>query len=171
MAECKEVIHQLKRQQHTIWIIELNSLSSKSLLTLLTDINECQVRSLYIENSHFDSNCISQLSQIVTYNKTMEVLYLSSSPLLPHTYHLLTTALSNNEILKELYLWNDNSITNKDIPYLCDVITNNTTLQRLSLFNCPNITKFGIKQIKNVLIENKSLCFLYINGSYLRRSY
>ena len=165
------MICQLKRDQDTTWIIELNSLSSESLLTILTDINECQVRSLYIENSHFDTTCISKLSQVITNNKTIEVLYLSASPLLPHTYHLLTIALINNKILKELYLWNDNNITNKDIPYLSDLITNNTTLQQLSLFNCPNVTKFGMKQIQNVLVENKSLSFLYINGSYLRRSH
>ena len=41
VAECKEVIHRLKRQQHTTWWIELISLSPQSLLTVLTDINEC----------------------------------------------------------------------------------------------------------------------------------
>ena len=162
MAECKEVIHQLKRRQHTTWNIELRSLSSQSLLTLLTYINECQVRSLYIVNTHFDSNCVSQLIQVATYNKTIDVLYLSSSPLLPDTYHLLTTALNNNNTLERLYLFNDNNISDNDMPYIYNLITTNTTLQFLFLY-CPNITKFFMQ---NVCAKNKSLD-VCINGNRL----
>ena len=168
MVECKEVIHQLKRQQHTTWRIELYALSPQSLLTVLTDINECQVRGLEIWNTHFDSNCISQLSQVVTYNKTMEVLYLLSSPLLPNTYHLLTTAVAGNKIIKELYLWNDNNITDNDIPHLSHLIINNNTLQLLYLHGCTKITKFGEQQLQNVVVKNNSLKRLYVNGNYFR---
>ena len=171
MAECKEVIHQLKRQQHTTWSIVLNRLSPQSLLTVLTDINECQVRSLDIWNTHFDSNCVSQLSQVVTYNKTMEVLYLNSSPLLPNTYHILTTAVTGNKIIKELYLWNDNNITDNDIPHLSHLVTNNKTLQVLDLTLCPNITKSGEQQLQNVCVKNNSLYVLFINGNRLRFNY
>ena len=168
MAECKEVVRRLKRQQHTTWSIELYSLTPQSLLTILTDINECQVRSLDIDNTHFDSNCISQLSQVVTYNKTMEILYLTSSPLLPDTYHLLTTALINNKVMKRLYLYDDNNISDKDIPHLCHLIDNNKTLQVLYLTSCPNITKFGEQQLQNVCVNNNSLNGLFVNGNRLR---
>ena len=167
MAECKEVIHQLKRQQHTTWSIRLNTLSPQSLLTVLTDINECQVRELYIEKTHFDSNCISQLSQVVTYNKTMEYLYLNSTPLLPITYHLLTTALTGNKIIKRLGFFNDTNITDSDILRLSHLIINNNTLQYLYLNDCPNITIFGIQQLQNVVVKNNSLKFLYVNGNRL----
>ena len=165
MAECKEVIHQLKRRQHTTWDIVLDSLSPQSLLTLLTDINECQVRGLYIYNTHFDSNCVIQLSQVVTYNKTMEVLYLNSSPLLPNTYHLLTTAVTGNKIIKTLYLWNDTNISDNDIPHLSHLIINNNTLQELWLNKCPKITKFGEQQL--FVVKNNSLKYLYVNGNTL----
>ena len=155
--ECNEVIHQLKRRQHTTWSIRLISLSPQSLVTILTDINECQVRVLYIENTHFDSNCVSQLSQVLTYNQTMEVLYFYSSPLVPDTYHLLTTAVVGNKIIKELYLRYDNNITDKDIPHLSKLIINNKTLQTLYLIDCPNITKFGKQQLQNVCVNNNSL--------------
>ena len=168
MAECKEAIHQLKRRQHTTWSIELNTLSPQSLLTVLTDINECQVRVLYIENIHFDSNCVSQLSQVLTYNKTMEVLRLNSSPLLPNTYHLLTTAVAGNKIIKKLYLYNDTNISDNDIPHLSHLIINNNTLQLLDLTKCPKITKFGIQQLQNVVVKNNSLESLYVNGNRLR---
>ena len=171
MAECKEVIHQLKRQQHTTWWIVLNRLSPQSLLTLLTDINECQVRGLYIRNTHFDSNCISQLSQVITYNKTMVDLRLYSSPFLPNAYQLLTTALTNNTIIKELGLYNDSTITDNDIPHLSHLINNNNTLQELVLTLCPNITKFGIQQLQTVVVNNNSLKRLFVNGNILRNNY
>ena len=168
MAECKEVIHQLKRQQDTTWSVYLKSLSPQSLLTVLTDINECQVRGLYIVNTHFDINCVIQLSQVVTYNKTMEYLRLYSSPILPNTYHLLTTAVTNNTIIKGLQFWNDTNITDNDIPHLSHLIINNNTLQRLWLTECPNITKFGIQQLQNVVVKNNSLKDLYVNYNRLR---
>ena len=167
MAECKEVIRQLKRLQHTTWSIELYSLSPQSLLTILTDINECQVRRLSIRYTRFDSNCVSQLSLVLTYNQTMEVLYLISSPLVPDTYHLLTTAVVGNKIIKRLYLWDDNNITDKDIPHLSNLIINNKTLQRLSLTDCPKITKFGKQQLQNVCVNNNSLR-VYFNWERLR---
>ena len=168
MAECKEVIRQLKRQQHTTWSITLKSLSPQSLLTILTDINECQVRELYIYNTHFDSNCVSKLSQVLPYNQTMEVLSLYSSPLIPDTYLLLTTAVADNKIIKILQLYNDNNITNKDIPHLSTLIRNTNTLQHLYLY-CPNITKFGIQQLQNVVVNNNSLKYLYVNYNVLLR--
>ena len=168
MAQCKEVIHQLKRRQHTTWWIELNTLSPQSLLTVLTDINKCQVRVLYIWNTHFDSNCISQLSQVITFNKTMVVLRLWSSPLLPNTYQLLTTALTNNTIIKVLHLYYDTTITDNDIPHFSHLINNNNTLQELDLADCTNITKFGIQQLQNVVVNNNSLKILYVNGNRLR---
>ena len=167
MAECKEVIRQLKRLQHTTWGIELNSLSPQSLLTILTDINECKVRVLYIENTHFDSNCVSQLSQVLTYNQTMEILSLYSSPLVPDTYHLLTTAVVGNKIIKRLVLLYDNNITDKDIPHFANLIINNKTLQELHLAGCPKITKFGKQQLQNVCVNNNSLS-VYCNGEILR---
>ena len=168
MAECKEVIHQLKRQQHTTWRIVLIRLSPQSLLTVLTDINECKVWELYIYDTHFDINCISQLSQVITYNKTMEELRLISSPLLPNTYQLLTTALTNNTIIKILYLYNDPNITDNDIPHFSHLINNNNTLQYLYLNDCTNITKFGIQQLQNVVVNNNSLKRLFVNGNRLR---
>ena len=160
------MIRQLKRLQHTTWRIELKSLSPQSLLTILTDINECKVRGLYIENTPFDGNCVSQLSQVLTYNQTMEVLYLHSSPLVPDTYHLLTTAVVSNKIIKRLDLWHDNNITDKDIPHLSSLIINNKTLGVLHLYGCPKITKFGKQQLQNVCVNNNSLS-VYFNGERL----
>ena len=165
------MIHQLKRQQHTTWEIELNRLSPQSLLTVLTDINECQVWRLVIVNTHFDINCVSQLSQVVTYNKTMKYLYLLSSPLLPNTYHLLTTAVAGNKVIKVLYLFNDTNITDNDIPHLSHLIINNNTLQELVLDKCPKIFKFSEQKLQNFVVKNNSLKRLYVNGNRLHYCY
>ena len=167
MEECKEVIQQLKRE-NTTRSISLKSLSPDSLLTLLTDIKECQVGGLFIQNTCFDSDCVNELVQIVTYSKTMADLRLYSSPLLPDTYHFLTTAISSNNKLKSLHFYYDNNLTDNEIPHICDLIINNKKLEDLHLTNCPNITKFGIKQIESILVNNNSLKVLYINGTYLR---
>ena len=167
VVECKEVIHQLKRRQHTTWGIVLNSLSPESLLTVLTDINECQVRELYIVNTHFDINCVSELSKVLTDNRTMEYLRLHFSPLVQDTYDLITTALAGNKIMKRLELWYDNNITDKDIPHLSNLITNTNTLQVLWLIKCSNITKVGIEQLQNVCAKNNSLKDVYVNDNVL----
>ena len=167
VAECKDLIHQLKRQRRTTQRIELKSISSDSLLTLLTNVNECPVKSLEIYYTRFDIDCANELAQVVTYNKIIEELYLYSSPLLPDTYRLLTTALSSNNTLKSLHLWYDNIITHNDIHH---IISTNTTLEVLWINYCPNVAKFGKQQIRNALVYNKSLNILYINGNYLRDS-
>ena len=165
VTECKEVMHQLKKRQYITWRIEVNSLSPDSLLTVLTNINECLVRGIYILNTSFDSGCINKLVEIVTYNKTVEVLYIFSSPLLPDTFYLLATALSSNDTIKRLWLSYDKNITDKDV---CHFIASNKTLEELCLNYCPNITNFGIQQIQKLLFNNKSLSYLYINGNKLR---
>ena len=167
VVECKEVIHQLKIRQQTTWSVRVISLPPQSLQTLLTDINECQVRRLDIMNTHFDSNCISQLLQVVTCNKTLEELYLSSSPLLPDTLHLLTTSVTDNKIIKGLGLYNDDNITDNDIPHFCHLIANNKTLQELWLTKCPKVTTFGQQQLQNVCLKSISLKKLSINGNWL----
>ena len=98
----------------------------------------------------------------------MEVLRLYSSPLLPNTYQLLTTALTNNTIIKVLDLWHDPNITDNDIPHFSHLINNNNTLEQLDLINCTNITKFGIQQLQNVVVNNNSLKLLYVNDNVLR---
>ena len=164
VEECKEVMCQLKRGHHIV----LNKSSPDSLLTLLTDMNECLVENLEIVNTPLDSHCVTQLVQVMTYNKTLKFLYLNSSPLLPNTHQLLTKAISSNSTLETLRFYNDKNIRDKDIPYICDIITKNTTLKHLSFYNCPNITKFGIRQIQNMLDNNNTLSLLLINGNYLR---
>ena len=59
--------------------------------------------------------------------------------------------------MKVLYLYNDNNITDKDIPHFFQVIINNNTLEELDFTDCPNITKFGEQQLQNVLVKNNSL--------------
>ena len=168
--ECEEVMSQLKRQQQTggqLWIT-LNKSSPDSLLTVLSNINECLVWRLDICDSPLYSHCVCELSHVLTHNRTIEELYLFSSPLSPNYLKMLTNALSTNITLKTLWLEDDNNITDEDIPHICHVLSVNTTLMGLYLNLCINITEFGEQQITKVLDINKTLTQLFINDSYFR---
>ena len=43
-----------------------------------------------------DSNCVIELVDILTNNKTIEYIQPSSSSLFPHSYHMVTTSLYSN---------------------------------------------------------------------------
>ena len=165
MEECEEVMTQLKRKQETKWRITLWSSCPECLLIVFSNINECMVRRLDIENSALDIHCVSKLSNVLTHNKTMEALRLNSSPLPPNTLQYLTSAVSTNSLLETLVFSDDDNITDKDIPYICQMLTINKSLKILS-FRCSNVTKY--RKLSRELNKNKTLSSFYINGHYLR---
>lgn len=159
------------KSQHQMgkhWKITLKALSSDSLLVVLYYIKDSLVRvnTLDISDTPLDTRCVFELRHLLTYNRTIEVLWFYSSPLPPNYLQTITDAVFTNTTLKELLVWNDPTITDKDIPHICDIILLNTSLQRLSLNNCPNITE--IREFSKVLEQNKTLTVLYVNGAYLR---
>ena len=79
---------------------------------------------------------------------------------------MITSSLSNNITLKLLRFYNDNSIIDKDVPFICHFIIDYTTLKWLH-FICPNISKFDEQQISNILDNNNTLINLLINGNTL----
>ena len=62
----------------------------------------------------------------------------------------------------------DNNITDKDIPYFCQMLAINTLIKGMHLSFCDNFTEFGEQQLLKVLEHNNTLVTLYINGNYLR---
>ena len=170
MEECNDVMGRLKSQHQTgkHWKITLKALSSDRLLVVLYYIKESLVRvnTLDISDTPLDMRCVSELCHVLIYNRAIEVIWFYSSPLPPNHLQTITDAVSTNTTLKELLLWNDPTITDKDIHHICDIILLNTSLQRLSLNNCPNITNF--RELSKVIERNKTLTVLYVNGTYLR---
>ena len=162
----EQVMSQLKKSR-IYWKIVLKSSSPESLLLVFSNIDECPVKALHIENTPLNSRCVTKLSGVLTENKKMEELRLYSSPLSPNTLHMITNALSINTKLKSLWLLNDYNITDNDLPHICYIISINRKLRRLSL-DCPNITEFGVQQISKVSDKNSTLTYLYVNGNKLR---
>ena len=162
----EQVMSRLKRS-NIHWKIVLKSSSPESLLLVFSNIGECPVKTLHIENTPLNSRCVTKLSSVITENKKMEELRFYSSPLSPNTLQMITNALSINTTLKSLWISNDDNITDNDIPHISYIISINRKLRRLSL-DCPNITEFGVQQISKVSDKNSTLTYLYVNGNKLR---
>lgn len=146
---------QLKRKQQPLEIY-LKRSSPESVLVVLDNINVCTVKKLHIWNSPLDSDCVSKLSHILECNKTIEYLCLKLSPLLK-SLEIITAAVSNNTTLKTLKIWFDSTITDKDVPHICQMMSVNTTLQQLWLINCHNITNDGREQLQKCPTKSKTL--------------
>lgn len=168
VEQCEEVLSQLK-ETNEYWRIILESSTPESSLKVFSNINESLVRGLDILHTTLDNCCISELSHVLSSDKTMNVLYLMSSPLPPNSLQMLCKALSSNKTIKTFLLSGDDNFTDEDIPHVCKMLSINTTLEQLYL-DCSNITDFGEQQISEVLVQNNTLITLYINGSYLRNT-
>lgn len=163
MKECSEVMSQLKRQQQRRWKIYIMSSSNDSLLIVLNNINECLVSRLVVENTPLDSRCVTKLSDVLRFNKTIEELWLRFSPLISIGLEMVTNAVSANATLKILWMTGDDYITDEDVPHICHMINVNTTLEEVYLI-CPNITTVGLQQVSGI-IEDNTLTELIINGN------
>ena len=158
-------MRQLRNEQQTKkhWEITIELSSAEILLIMLNNINKCLVRELNIIDTPLDSHCVSKLSHILTYYETIETLRLYSSPLPHNSLQMITDAMSSNTTLKTLTVNGDDTITDKDIAHLCQMLTVNTTLKQLELNNCHNITKFGRHHLSEILNHNETLSNLVIN--------
>ena len=164
--ECEEVMTALMMQNRTEiqWWIELYTLSSDCLLTVFTKLNECVVVRLDINDTIFDSHCISELCRVLTNNKTIEGLTFWSSPLTSTGLELLSNAVSINSTLKALILVSDDTITDEETPYVINMLSK---LEVLLINFCPRITNYGMQRISQVVTTNTSLAQVYINGCNL----
>ena len=77
----------------------------------------------------------------------------------------VTTALSDNDSLKELSFYNF-ILTDDDISELYEMLLINTFLKELYLYNC-DITDKGIQYICEGLLQNQTLTVLSISYNYL----
>ena len=149
------------------WSIVLQLLSSNCLLLVLNNIKECLVRGLDIWDTPLNNQCVLELSNVLTCTKTMEYLDLNSSPLSSNSMEIIFTSLSNNNTLKRLWITDEKTITDKEIPCICQMLAVNTTLEKVQIYQCPNITKSGEQKLSTALANNKTLTTLCVNGQYL----
>ena len=111
-----------------------------------------------------DSKCVSILSEILKTNKTIKRLRLSSSSLTGGIKQV-SDSLFNNKTLEQLVLSNVTDITDEDITHLSTMLSSNTTLKELYLYNC-NITDNGVRYICEGLTKNQTLTTLDIRGNH-----
>ena len=80
---------------------------------------------------------------------------------------IIFTSLSNNSTLKRLWITDEKTITDNDIPCICQMLAVNTMLEKVQIYHCPNITKSGEQQLSTPLANNRILTTLCVNGHYL----
>ena len=119
------------------------------------------MKRLEIYNTSLDSKCVSILSEILKTNKTIKRLVLVSSSLTGGIKQV-SDSLFNNKTLEQLWLSNVTDITDEDIIHLSTMLSSNTTLKELYLINC-NITDNGVRYICEGLTKNQTLTLLNIS--------
>ena len=111
-----------------------------------------------------DSKCVLILSEILKTNKTIKILELSSSSLTGGIKQV-SDSLFNNKTLEKLWLSDVTGITDEDITHLSTMLSSNTTLKELYLSNC-NITDNGVRYICEGLTKNQTLTSLNIGRNH-----
>ena len=97
-------------------------------------------------------------------NKTIKRPALDSSSLTGGIKQV-TDKVRNNKPFEQLVLSYVTSITDEDMTHLSTMLSNNTTLKELYLYNC-NITDNGVRYICEGLTKNKTLTMLNIRGNH-----
>jgi Ran GTPase-activating protein (RanGAP) involved in mRNA processing and transport len=122
-------------------------------------------KELDLRRNEINSDGIGILTDQLSTNQTLEILYLSFNFISDMgVYYLVESISLNNRILKKLEL-DSNEITDQGAEYLSQMLKTNQILIWLSLDN-NNITNQGIKLIANVLSNsNQRVEELYINGN------
>ena len=166
VLESEDVISKLIKEQQTgkEWSISLNSSSPESTAVIINNLNKCTVRRLDIWHTSLDSKCVSILSEILKTNKTIKILELYSSSLTGGIKQV-SDSLFNNKTLEQLCCLNVTGITDEDITHLSTMLSSNTTLKELYLINC-NITDNGVRYICEGLTKNQTLTMLNIGGNH-----
>ena len=119
---------------------------------------------LEIWDTSLDSKCVSILSEILITNKTIKILELSFSSLTGGIKQV-SDSLFNNKTLEQLWLLHVTDITDEDITHLSTMLSSNTTLKELYLPYC-NITDNGVRYICEGLTKNQTLTELNIGGNH-----
>ena len=119
---------------------------------------------LYILHTSLDSKCVSILSEILKTNKTIKRLELRSSSL-TGSIKQISDSLFNNKKIEQLVLSSVTDITDQDITHLSTMLSSNTTLKELWLVNC-NITDNGVRYICEGLTKNQTVTLLNIGDNH-----
>ena len=167
LEQCEDVVSRMIKEQQVGegWWINLSKSSSECALVIISNLNECKVRTLDIWDTPLDSECVSTLSEMLKTNKITKRLELEAS-LLTGDIKQMIDALSINNTLERLVLWNV-PITDEDttMTHLSRMLTVNKALKELALSHC-NITDNGVQYICEGLTKNQTLTWLNISDNH-----
>ena len=165
--QSENVMSKLKEEQETEWNIWLHKSSPESSLVIISNLNECTVKGLILNDTPLDSNCITALSGVLARNKKLKTLELHSSSLIC-SIKQLTDALSTNDTLETFGMWNvklditDNDEDEDDASHLSYLLRTNNVLKELHLHNS-NINDKCAQQISKGIIEKQTLTRLDVS--------
>ena len=136
-VDCEEVISKLNNNHERI---ELNHSSTHSTVVLLSSpkLYTLTLRELEIWGTPLPHDCIQYLCQLLTNNKSIQVLYICSD-----------------------------SISDRGVADICKVLEHNSTITSLNLYNNPLITSASAQALSHLLLNNSTLSELNLRGTSL----
>ena len=136
-VDCEEVISKLDNNHERI---EINSSSTHSIVILLSSpkLYTLTLRELEMWHTPLPHDCIQYLCQLLTNNKSIQVLDI----------------------------WSD-SISDRGVADICKVLEHNSTITSLNLSNNPLITSASAQALSHLLLNNSTLSQLNLRGTSL----
>ena len=157
----------LKEEQQTEWNIWVYKSSPESSLEIVSNLDECPVKGLILNDTPLDDDCITALSGTLARNEKLKTLEFHSSSI-AGSIKQITDALSTNDTLETFGMWNvklaitDNDEDEDDSSHLSYLLRTNNVLKELHLHNS-NINNKCVRQISEGIIEKQTLTRLDIS--------
>lgn len=152
-----EVVIANALMNNILFSLELNNCNFQIKSSILCNafVQTEALKKLIIPLNHI-SDSIDAIRQIISENKSIELLDLRGGSLTDEDFLILSTALIKNNTLTDLLI-NGNSFTEKTIDIICEVLKHNKVLRTIELheFNFP---KDKI-DIMNSLLNNNIATF------------
>lgn len=158
--QCQHVISQLKDNHQTIRLV--NSLSGIAFLLFSAVLQRTSVQMLWIHSTPLTQDCLLSLSHLLTINKSLKELDLSSCSLTDDGFSILNQGLSQNSTLTRLDLDDNPLITSAVLTHF---ILYNYTVSHLSLFGT-SLTPEGVLLLLESLVTNKTLRTLRLDEKH-----
>ncbi|KAJ0963552.1 hypothetical protein J5N97_028674 [Dioscorea zingiberensis] len=134
--------------------VEWESRKLRHLSALLLDNNCSNIRQIEFQRNAFAATGLSELSEMIRKSRILKVIIFSECQIGCLGAKFLASALTKNEALEELQIWED-SISSKGAEELSRMIEVNSTLKLLTVVDKDSITATPI--ISAVLARNRAM--------------
>ena len=163
LDQCKEVISKLE-DKHKIIILQDSSSDSIQLL-IPTILERGTINQLIIFSSLLTPDDILSFSSQLSTNKSLTILSLTLGSMSDDGVIALAQSLQYNKTLKDLFLYDDPSITSACAQSLAELLLTNNTLYQLDLHHT-NIDTDGVMILMESLKTNNTLMKLWLDKQH-----